>query len=251
MVKRLVMGLFGGQKTKKTRFAASVFTSTHIDPAKVLYCDNHDSTISLSLPAYNKKTYAGVLMVTDADGISKVFVELQRKMARGNSEPMLDAIVIDDFTTQSAMEIAKLSGEANKSGETGMNISKWGTLRTNNSSLYRRAKMVAKHVIIICRSDWQGDPAEKPDKGAPVDTRNQKMQPLLEGGFGRDFRYDVSLLVYTQKEVKKSGKTEFTMLLQPTNEIMVENRLWEGEPKEVVEPTFDQILEIVQSKEGE
>jgi len=39
------------------------------------------------------------------------------------------------------------------------------------------------------------------------------------------------------------------MLLQPTDEIMVENRIWGKErgglPEEIEEPTFDKLMEIV------
>jgi hypothetical protein len=41
------------------------------------------------------------------------------------------------------------------------------------------------------------------------------------------------------------------MMLQPNDEIMVENRLWVGEPRRIEDPTFDQLLAIVQQKEEE
>jgi len=240
-MKRILMGSMGAPKVKKTRFAASVFDSTHLDPNKVLYFDNHDSTIGLELPEYSKKNHSGIYKTSDWDGVSKVLTDLQRKMARGTGAPLLDMIVLDDLTEQSALSVAYLAGEV------GMNIPKWGEHKVFMSNLYRRVKMVSTHAIFVCRCDWQGDPNEKPDKGAPVDTRDQKMLPLLEGAFNNWFRYDVSLLAYQSKEVKAT-KIEFTMQLQPTKDVMVENRLWAGKPNEIVEPTFDKLWEIVEKE---
>ena len=136
------------------------------------------------------------------------------------------------------------------SGETGMDIRKWGDHKVFMSSLYRRVKAVSKHAIFVCRCDWQGDPNIKPDKKSPVDEREQKLMPLLEGAFNMWFRHDVSLLAYQSKKVSGAGKITFNMLLQPSKEIMVENRLWGNEkgglPGEIDEPTFDKLFTIIQ-----
>jgi len=172
MIENLRLATFGFPKSKKTRFAASVFESKYIDPAKVLYFDNHDSTLSLTLPKYVKKTNTGLLQTVEWDEVSKILVDIQRKMARAANEPALDMVVVDDMTEQSALSIAHLSGEA------GMDIRKWGEHKVFMSGLYRRIKMVSKHTIFVCRAEWQGDPDEQPDRKQPVDNRTQKLQPV-------------------------------------------------------------------------
>ena len=243
-MKPLHMGIMGLPKTGKTTFALSVFQSKQLDPTKVLYFDNHESTLGqVGLPKFDKKKLTGVKHAPLFSDIGETLVEIERKMARGDGSPFLDCIVLDDLTEQSALSIGHLSGES------GMNMSKWGQHKLFMSSLYRSIKSVAKNTIFVLRCDWQGDPNQRPDNKTIGDQRDQKMQPILEGAFNGWLRYDVSLLVYSSKEVRSSGKAIFSVQLQPTEEIMVENRLWSNEPRKIESATFDTLLEILKEKE--
>ena len=247
MTKPIVMGIMGMPKTGKTKFAVDTFTSAHLDPTKVLYVDNHDSTISYNnLPEFSKKTSSGLFHAKTWDALPALLLEIERKQARlGSGEPLLDMLVLDDLTEQSALSIENLSGEV------GMNMGKWGQHKTFMSVLYRKIKAVSKNVIFVVRCDWKGDPNEKPNPSEVGDMREQKMQPILEGAFNGWFRYDVALLAYHEKEVRGSGKVRFTQRLQPTADVMVENRLWFGEPSKIEDPSFDKLFELIHSKEGE
>jgi len=239
----LYLGIMGHPKTGKSTFASSIFESTHLDPERCLYVDNHDSTITIDLPEYNKKTNSGLLKTPNWDDIPKLLLDLERKQARGDGSKVLDCIILDDLTEQSALSIEYLSGDS------GMNMNKWGSHKIFMSQIYRKVKAVSNNAIFVVRCSWQGDPNQKPDNSTVGDLRDQLMQPILEGAFNAWFRYDVALLAYHEKEIRSGGKTKFTMRLQPNKDIMVENRLWRGAPDEIENPTFDKLYEILNSKE--
>jgi len=244
-MKRLFMATMGLPKAGKTTFGMSAFTSDHLDPERVVYIDNHNSTAGAEgLPEYNRKSGSGVLEVENVTQIAEYLVEMERKMARTGKRP-LDCVILDDITELSALSIAHLTEDGP------MNMVKWGQHKIFMSNLYRKVKNVSEHGLFIGRCEWQGSPDEQPDPTSVGDLRTQEMQIILEGSFKNWFIYDVAILAYQYKQVSGSGRAKFYMQLQRTDDVRVENRLWSGDPRKLEAPSFDGLCEVINKQEEE
>jgi len=256
-MEQLKLGINGWEKSGKTVFCASVFESTHIDPKRVVYFDNHNSTSALSLHQYTKTEPWGVWHTT-TDPVQEMLdytVLLRRLQAR--SRPMPQLIVLDDLSELGLASIDELN-IASDSDEVPekARIRNWGTHLTNMTRIYRGLKNSGAHLLLVTRAGWGGDPKQKRDRSNVVDSRDQIVRPMLQGAFGEYFPFEMDAVLYQEMERGRKGGRKYTLYFTPPSpDTFVVSRYetqWEekGLPKEVENATFDQVWDLFAQVKG-
>jgi len=252
-MEQLKLGINGWEKSGKTVFCASALTSEHIDPKKVVYFDNHNSTSALSLHQHSKVEPWGVWHL-GADPVQELLdytVTLRRLQARGRPIPSL--IVLDDLSELGLASIDELEMEAGDDEKA--RIRNWGTHRTNMTRIYRGLKSSGAHLLFVTRAGWGGNPKEKREKGL-IDNRTQMVRPMLQGEFGNYFPFEMDSLLYQEMERSKKGERKYTLHFTPPDaDTFVVSRYeteWEQHnlPKEVENATFDQVWDLFAQVKG-
>jgi len=252
---QLKLGINGWEKSGKTVFCASALESQHIDPKKVIYFDNHNSTSALSLHQHSKVEPWGVWH-TGADPVQELIdytITLRRLQARGRPMPMLH--ILDDATELGLASIDDLNMDSGDDEKARMR--NWGTHLTNMTRIYRGLKNSGSHLIIVTRAGWGGDPKQKRDKGSVVDNRDQVVRPMLQGAFGDYIPFELDAVLYQEMErAKRGGGRTYTLHFTPPDaDTFVVSRYetqWEEKslPKEVQNATFDQVWDLFTQVKG-
>lgn len=254
-MEQLKLGIMGWEKSGKTVFCASALISAHIDTKRVVYFDNHNSTSALSLHQHTKQEPWGVWHL-GADPVQELLdyiVTLRRLQAR--SRPMPSLIVLDDLSELGLASIDELSMEAGDDDKARMR--NWGTHLTNMTRIYRGLKTSGAHLLFVTRAGWGGDPKQRRDKGAIVDSRDQIVRPMLQGAFGEYFPFEMDAVLYQEMErAKRGGGRKYTLhFAPPDKDTFVVSRYesqWEdlNLPKEVENATFDQVWDLFAQVKG-
>ncbi len=254
-MEQLKLGINGWEKSGKTVFCASAFDSQHIDPTRIVYIDNHNSTSALNLHQYSKTEAWGVWH-TSTSPIQEMLdytVTLRRLQARGRPMPQL--IVIDDLSELGLASIDELNMEAGDDDRQRMRS--WGTHLTQMTRVYRGLKTTGAHLLFVTRAGWGGDPKQRRDKGAIVDSRDQIVRPMLQGAFGEYFPFEMDAVLYQEMErAKRGGGRKYTLHFTPPDaDTFVVSRYeqqWEEKslPKEVQNATFDQVWDLFAQVKG-
>jgi len=250
---QLKLGINGWEKSGKTALCASAMESKYIDPKKVIYFDNHNSTSGFSLHQHSKVEPWGVIH-TGADPVQEMLdytVSLRRLQARGR--PMPELIALDDLSElglASIDDLEQTSGDDEKE-----RIRNWGTHRTNMTRIYRGLKTSGAHLLFVTRAGWGGDPKQRREKGI-VDSRDQVVRPMLQGEFGNYFPFEMDEVLSQEMERTKKGERKYTLHFTPPDaDTFVVSRYetqWEEKklPKEVQNATFDQVWDLFAQVKG-
>lgn len=234
---------YGPAGAGKTWYAASVFTSAHVDPAKVVYVDNHDSTAVLDLPKYVVGK-GGVLHVhySEPDRIKKL-VEQVRAAVRQGEHPF-DAIVIDDLSEYDMTDMdVRLENTKDKWAAWGAHLSEF----CNVVRMLSPAETGA-HLIVVSRAARTPNPLAHKRRDAQgktiVDDADTIVGPALRGQFGAWVPHFFDLITYQQEEVNSKGEVVHRMVLRTNGNMYIKNR-WKHlkeVPALIDDPTFDKVL---------
>lgn len=242
----------GLDKVGKTWTALSLFNSKHVDPHRVIYVDNHGSTKGRRVHPFTAAEPWGLKVITKLDELKTLADTIRGAAAR--NRPICDAIVVDDISEQALINIAGLRQAG------GTAIKNWGTHLEQMVDCLRMldSDHTGAHLILIARAAWKADPTQqKPAVGVgyEADTRDQLLQPHLQGAVGSWLPHLVDSTIYFHKEVKRN-KVEFSALLTPKGDTLAIGRWyhhWAADPelpKEIVDPSFDKIYELLAGLES-
>lgn len=241
------LGLAGEAGSGKTWLPASAFNSKYVDPERILYIDNHNSTKALALPQYTASHRSGVWHIP-YDGAQKVYdmAETIEKYAK-RKQPLYDLIIFDDMTQ------ADLTGMyAIKDGGSGSGMQDWGDHLTNLcEAFWRFDPEVSKATfVIISRLGELPDLSEKMSgrrdkKGDLIDDRPKIYRPQIRGQFGGYILHYPDILAWTECK----GRRDFRLLLEPPTGHggKFKNRYWHLKemPAGIKMPTWDKFHEMM------
>ncbi len=249
----------GWEKVGKTEYAASLFNSQYIDPERILYLDNHGSTVAFNLPEWSTSNPFGVREIPEdqPELVLEIAKDIRRDVARGIYK--YDAFIIDDISEHGLVSVAELNDESENDK---LRMKNWGIHLERMTATIRllNPKRTGAHLIIVARASWSGDPKEKRDRSKITDERAQVVRPFLQGKFGDWMPFQMDLVTYQDTEVHNNGDIDFRMLLYPEGDIQVANRWlkhWINDAKEhklakdrklprvLMDPTFDKLYEII------
>ncbi len=239
----LDFGIFG---TGKTYFAASLFASKNIDPDRVLYIDNHGSTMALDLPQYVKGEHEHGVLHLDFNDVDTYDAMAERVYTAAKSgNPLYDAIVIDDISEHEL--VAFDDAEGGFAGKDRRQL--WGAHGQHLAQTMRFYDPVftQAHLIVLARADWKPDPRVKPKPGDDEDKRPRKFVPAARGMFGTWIEHFASMVIYSDYDVDYDGNQVFYHQYRPTGDILLKNRWWHKEelPARLDWPTWDRLWSII------
>ncbi len=250
-IKTFTSLMAGEWKTGKTHGLLTVFKSKYVDPKRVLYIDNHESTRAFPwIHRYSQQEPWGIYEVdyTQVEEVDKK-IDGIISAARTN-KPLYDVIIWDDLTevefTTFAKEESKFAGKDKRQ--------LWGEHLDNMCARQRRLSFKSGAVFLsACRVSAMDD-FTKPgvrDSETKALIRPQTVRPLLRGKFGEWVPYNYDLLVWTR--IKRVAKKPVNIWdFQPEGSIRCGHR-WDYFPEwpQVMDnPQFDELVDLIAKAEA-
>ncbi len=233
----------GEWKTGKTHVMLTVFSSKIVEPERILYIDNHESTKAFPhIHLYTPKEPWGIWRVdyTQTEEVDKKLAQIISK-ARTGQKPY-DVICWDDITE---LEFTSMDEEGTKfQGKDKRQL--WGEHLDAMCQRQRRLSFKSGATILATARVAAMDDFTKPgirDVETKQLVRPQIIRPLLRGKFGEWINYSFDALIWSQMDDKGHGQWNF----KPDGAVRCGHRwsYYPKWPKVMSEPTFDKLHDLI------